>query len=139
MQGAVSVGDRPDGPGARFRFEAVFEAATGVPERGIPLTGHAVAVVSPDPFVSAAATAASHACGGENPYIRTPGPYVPQIRNVRSVYKLIRAAGPPKGRGLMDWSPCGPCVDSIRAGEGVKYETGVMSTIFPFPAGRRKR
>ena len=64
MQGAVSVGDRPDGPGARFRFEAVFEAATGVPERGAPLTGHAVAVVSPDPFVRAAAKDQIVASGG---------------------------------------------------------------------------
>ncbi|TPW05618.1 MAG: histidine kinase [bacterium] len=64
MQGAVSVGDRPDGPGARFRFEAIFEAATGVPERGAPLTGHAVSVVSPDPFVRAAAVDQIEASGG---------------------------------------------------------------------------
>ena len=64
MQGAVSVGDRPDGPGARCRFEAIFEAANGVPERGAPLTGHAVSVVSPDPFVCAAATAQIVASGG---------------------------------------------------------------------------
>jgi CheY-like chemotaxis protein len=64
MRGSVKVSDRPDGPGARFRFEATFEAAAdGVP-RGAPLAGHAVTVVSPDPFVHAAATAQIEASGG---------------------------------------------------------------------------
>ena len=63
MQGSVTVSDRPDGPGARFLFETVFEAA---PEttRGAPLAGHAVAVVSPDPFVRAAAMDQIEASGG---------------------------------------------------------------------------
>jgi CheY-like chemotaxis protein len=63
MQGSVSVADRPDGPGARFLFEATFEA---VPDtaRGSPLAGHAVAVVSPDPFVHAAAVDQIEASGG---------------------------------------------------------------------------
>ncbi|WP_439476527.1 response regulator [Brevundimonas sp.] len=64
MQGSVSVADRPDGPGARFRFEATFEAATDAAERGAPLAGHAVAVVSPDPFVRTAAVAQIEASGG---------------------------------------------------------------------------
>lgn len=64
MQGAVNVGDRPDGPGARFRFEATFEAAADAAERGAPLAGHAVAVVTPDPFVRAAAIAQIEASGG---------------------------------------------------------------------------
>jgi CheY-like chemotaxis protein len=64
MQGAVSVGDRPDGPGARFRFEATFAAAADGVARGAPLAGHAVAVVSPDPFVRAAAIDQIEASGG---------------------------------------------------------------------------
>ena len=63
MQGVVTVADRPDGPGARFLFETTFEA---VPDaaRGAPLAGHAVAVVSPDPFVRAAAMDQIEASGG---------------------------------------------------------------------------
>jgi CheY-like chemotaxis protein len=63
MGGSVSVTDRPDGPGARFRFEAVFEAAPDA-DRGRPLAGCAVSVVSPDPFVHAAAVAQIEASGG---------------------------------------------------------------------------
>ena len=64
MDGTVSVGDRPDGPGARFRFEAPFEAAPGA-QRGQPLAGQAVAVISPDPFVRQAAAAQIAASGGQ--------------------------------------------------------------------------
>ena len=64
MQGAVTVDDRPDGPGARFRFEAVFEAASEAVDRGLPLAGHVVSVVSRDPFVRAAAVAQIEASGG---------------------------------------------------------------------------
>ncbi|HYD28814.1 response regulator [Brevundimonas sp.] len=64
MGGTVSVGDRPDGPGARFRFEAVFPAVKGAPERSLSLAGQTVAVVSPDPFVRAAAAAQIEASGG---------------------------------------------------------------------------
>ena len=63
MQGSVSVADRPDGPGARFLFEATFEAVSDT-ARGSPLAGHAVAVVSPDPFVHAAAVDQIEASGG---------------------------------------------------------------------------
>ena len=64
MRGAVSVGDRPDGPGARFRFEATFEAASEAADRGAPLAGQTVSVVSPDPFIRAAAIAQIAASGG---------------------------------------------------------------------------
>lgn len=64
MRGAVSVGDRPDGPGARFRFEATFEVAADAPERSAILSGHAVSVITPDPFVRAAAMAQIAASGG---------------------------------------------------------------------------
>ncbi len=64
MRGAVTVDDRPGGPGARFRFEATFEAAPAAAERGAPLTGHAVSVVTRDPFVRAAAVDQIEASGG---------------------------------------------------------------------------
>ncbi|RZJ89529.1 MAG: hybrid sensor histidine kinase/response regulator, partial [Brevundimonas sp.] len=64
MGGSVTVGDRPDGPGARFRFEAAFDAAPAA-DRGKPLTGHAVAVVSPDSFVQTTAATQIRASGGE--------------------------------------------------------------------------
>jgi CheY-like chemotaxis protein/nitrogen-specific signal transduction histidine kinase len=63
MGGVVSVTDRPDGPGARFRFEAAFPAVKGA-ERTTSLAGQAVAVISPDPFVRAAAAAQIEASGG---------------------------------------------------------------------------
>ncbi|GAA0641995.1 response regulator [Brevundimonas lenta] len=63
MDGTVTVADRPDGPGARFRFEAAFPAVGGA-KRGKPLAGHAVRVISPDPFVRAAAAAQVVASGG---------------------------------------------------------------------------
>lgn len=63
MGGRVTVGDRPDGPGARFRFEADFAAATDW-RRPAALAGQAVEVVSPDPFVRGAAEAQILASGG---------------------------------------------------------------------------
>ena len=64
MHGAVTVDDRPGGPGARFRFEAAFDASPKSAKRGTPLTGHAVSVVTLDPFVRAAAVAQIEASGG---------------------------------------------------------------------------
>lgn len=63
MDGSVSVADRPDGPGARFRFEAAFDAAPDA-ARGRPLAGLAVGVISPDPFVRWTASAQIEASGG---------------------------------------------------------------------------
>jgi len=65
MKGTVTVADRPDGPGARFRFEAAFPAVKGA-DRGRALDGHAVHVVSPDPFVRSAAVAQITASGGRH-------------------------------------------------------------------------
>ena len=62
MGGTAVVEDRPDGPGARFRVEAEFEAAAREP-RARPLEGRTVAVVSPDPFVTSAAATQLDACG----------------------------------------------------------------------------
>lgn len=64
MEGQVEVGDRPDGSGARFRFTAEFAALRGA-KRSRDLTDHAVAVISPDPFVRAAAAAQIQASGGQ--------------------------------------------------------------------------
>ncbi|MDQ8027272.1 MAG: response regulator [Brevundimonas sp.] len=63
MDGAISVTDRPGGPGARFRFEAAFDAAPDA-ARSQPLTGQAIAVLSPDPFVRQAAETQIAASGG---------------------------------------------------------------------------
>ncbi|MBA4807218.1 response regulator [Brevundimonas sp.] len=62
MEGTVTVEDRPEGPGARFRFEAAFDAVGGARDR--PLKGRTVAVCSPDLFVRAAAAAQIKASGG---------------------------------------------------------------------------
>ncbi|MFC5372044.1 response regulator [Brevundimonas faecalis] len=64
MDGAVTVTDRPDGPGARFRFEAAFPVAETA-GRSRPLEGLAVAVRTPDPFVRQAAAAQIEASGGK--------------------------------------------------------------------------
>lgn len=63
MGGTVTVADRPDGPGARFRFEAPFPIA-GTEPRVRLLDGVAVAVRTSDPFVRQAATAQIEASGG---------------------------------------------------------------------------
>ncbi len=64
MGGTVSVADRPDGPGARFRFEAAFPAAPDAADRGRPLIDQAVAIITRDPFIRAAAAAQIEASGG---------------------------------------------------------------------------
>lgn len=64
MGGTVAVEDRPDAAtgGARFRFEAAFDAVNTAREQ--PLQGRTVAVRSPDPFVLSAARAQIEASGG---------------------------------------------------------------------------
>lgn len=63
MGGRATVSDRPDGRGARFRFEAPFEAVAE-PDTAQPLAGRSVAVIAPDPFVRAAAEDQIRAAGG---------------------------------------------------------------------------
>lgn len=63
MGGTVRVEDRPDGKGARFRFDAAFEPVAVA--RGKPLKGKSVAVQSPDPFIVSAARAQIEASGGK--------------------------------------------------------------------------
>ncbi|MES2834273.1 MAG: response regulator [Pseudomonadota bacterium] len=63
MNGRATVTDRPDGRGARFRFEAPFEAVSE-PDIAQPLAGRAVAVIAPDLFVRAAAEDQVRAAGG---------------------------------------------------------------------------
>ncbi|WP_435994207.1 response regulator [Brevundimonas sp. LjRoot202] len=86
MGGTVAVADRPDGPGARFRFEAAFPAVKNAPERSLSLVGETVAVASPDPFVRAAAAAQIEASGGR---VAAKAPVM-----------LIDHAGRPAGCGL---------------------------------------
>lgn len=64
MNGAVAVEDRPEGAGARFRFEAAFPAAPGARPRARPLEGVAVEIRTPDPFVRRAAADQIEASGG---------------------------------------------------------------------------
>src|SRR5690606_33738851 len=64
MGGTAVVEDRPDGPGARFRFEAEFPVAPDAEARSRPLEGVAVAIRTPDPFVRRAATDQIEASGG---------------------------------------------------------------------------
>ena len=63
MEGRATVGDRPDGPGARFRFEAPFDRVAAAPA-GTPLAGQPVAVIAPEPFVRVAAEDQIRAAGG---------------------------------------------------------------------------
>jgi CheY-like chemotaxis protein len=63
MDGRATVADRPDGHGARFRFEAPFVAVAKA-ARAQPLAGRAVAVIAPDPFVRVAAGDQVRAAGG---------------------------------------------------------------------------
>ena len=86
MQGTISVEDRPDGAGARFRVETAFDAA-GRPPRERSLEGRCVAVISPDPLVRAATEAQLLACGAET------GPHA-------AVALVDHAEGPAAGRSL---------------------------------------
>lgn len=63
MEGRATVGDRPDGPGARFRFEAPFDRIAAASAE-TPLGGQPVAVIAPDPFIRAAAEDQIRAAGG---------------------------------------------------------------------------
>ena len=66
MDGDAVVEDRPDGPGARFRFEAEFPVAADAEARTPLLDGLVVAVRSPNPFVRRAATDQIEASGGRS-------------------------------------------------------------------------
>jgi len=103
MGGAVSVADRPDGPGARFRFEAVFPAVKDAPERARSLGGQTVAVVSPDPFVRAAAVAQIAASGGA---VASKAPVV-----------LIDHAARPAVEGPVRRAPEGPPIVLLKPSE----------------------
>ncbi|GAA0870745.1 response regulator [Brevundimonas basaltis] len=104
MGGTVSVADRPDGPGARFRFEAAFPAAKHMPPRcAVSLAGQAVAVVSPDPFVRAAAAAQIEASGGT---VTAKAPVL-----------LIDHAARPAGQGLVPRPADGRAVVLLKPSE----------------------
>lgn len=95
MDGQVEVADRPDGPGARFRFTAEFAAVRGA-KRSRDLAGHVVAVISADPFVRAAAAAQIEASGGQ---VAADAPVV-----------LIDHAARPEGHALVT-RPAGLAAD----------------------------
>ena len=100
MKGTVTVGDRPDGPGARFRFEAAFPAVKGA-TRSRSLEGHTVKVVSPDPFVRAAAIAQIEASGGRH---GADAPVVLIDHAARAAGSGL-AARPAEGRGVILLKP----------------------------------
>jgi CheY-like chemotaxis protein len=102
MGGSVSVADRPDGPGARFRFEAAFPAVKGA-ERALSLAGQAVALVSPDPFVRSAAAAQIEASGGT---VSTRAPVV-----------LLDHAARGPGQGLVSRPPDARAIVLLKPGE----------------------
>ncbi|WAC60000.1 response regulator [Brevundimonas sp. SL130] len=97
MGGAVSVEDRPGG-GARFRFEADFEAVAA-PRKKL-LRGQKVALRSPDPFVRAAAAAQIEASGGKI----TDNAPVWLIDHAEAAPGELVAA-PQKGRGVVLLKP----------------------------------
>jgi CheY-like chemotaxis protein len=104
MGGAVSVGDRPDGPGARFRFEAAFPAAKDAPDRSsLSLAGQSVSVASPDPFIRSAAVAQIEASGG------SVGAEAPVI--------LVDHAGRPAGQGLVPLPSRGRAIVLLKPSE----------------------
>lgn len=100
MRGSVTVGDRPEGPGARFRFEATFDAAPAS-ERGAPLAGHAVSILSPDPFVQSAAAAQIEASGGA---VAGDAPVVLVDHSGRALTQGL-AARPATGRAIVLLKP----------------------------------
>ncbi|MDI1325567.1 MAG: response regulator [Brevundimonas sp.] len=100
MKGTVTVAGRPDGPGARFRFEAAFPAVNGA-VRGRTLEGRTVKVVSPDPFVRAATVAQIEASGGRH---SADAPVVLIDHTARAAGSGL-AARPAQGRGIILLKP----------------------------------
>jgi len=101
MRGSVTVGDRPDGPGARFRFEATFDAAANAASRGAPLAGHSVAVVSPDAFIRATARDQVEASGGT---VQADAAVVLIDHAARETLQGL-ASRPPTGRAIVLLKP----------------------------------
>lgn len=101
MKGAVTVGDRPDGPGARFRFEAAFPIAKNAADRGRPLEGCTVHVISLDPFVRAGAVAQVEASGGRH----SADAAVVLIDHAAREAGSGLAARPAQGRGVILLKP----------------------------------
>ncbi|MDZ4111492.1 MAG: response regulator [Brevundimonas sp.] len=101
MKGAVTVGDRPDGPGARFRFEAAFPVVKNAVDRGRPLEGCTVNVISPDPFVRAGAVAQIEASGGRH----SADAAVVLIDHAARPAGSGLAARPAQGRGIILLKP----------------------------------
>ena len=98
MDGKVSVGNPAGGRGARFRFEASFPAATDLPERGRPLEGQTVAVLSPDDMVRQAAIEQIEASGGT---VHPDAPVVLVDHALAAVAGESLAPRPEKGRAIV--------------------------------------
>lgn len=98
MDGSVRVEDRPDGAGARFRFEAAFAAVAVARDK--PLRNHTVAVRSADAFVLSAATAQVEASGGS---VENQAPVT--LIDHTGVAAGELAAPPAAGRGIVLLKP----------------------------------
>ena len=102
MDGRATVGDRPDGPGARFRFEAAFDAV-GVPiVVAQPLAGMTVAVATPDAFVRAVAEDQVRSAGGA---VSTTGPVTLVDHALAAMTGHALAKAPAHGRGVVMLKP----------------------------------
>jgi len=98
MGGKVTVGNRGRGKGSRFRFEASFAAAADLPERGRPLEGRTVAVLSPDDLVRQAAIDQIEASGGT---VHPTAPVVLVDHALAAVAGEALAPRPEKGRAIV--------------------------------------
>jgi len=101
MDGVVAVDDRPDGPGARFRFEAVFEAAPDPADRGQALAGLSIGLISPDTFIRATAKAQIEASGGS---VSAAAPVVLVDHAARGAGEAL-AARPDQARAIVLLKP----------------------------------
>ena len=125
MGGTVAVEDRPDGPGARFRFEAAFEPSPATPRRGKPLRGLAVAVATPNDFVRRAAQAQVRAAGGK---VAKTDPAVTLIDHAGRPKGQL-AAPPAEGRGVILLKPCER--DLIQAYRGAGFRGYLIKPLRP--------
>lgn len=101
MGGTITVADRPDGPGSRFRFEAPFAIARDREPRARTLEGVTIAIRSPDPMVTRAASDQIVASGGAVADIAP----VTLIDHAQAADGATLAAVPASGRGIVLLKP----------------------------------
>ncbi len=102
MGGTIIVADRPDGPGSRFRFEAPFAVARDREPRARTLDAVSIAIRSPDPMVTRAATDQIAASGGTVADI-APVTLIDHAQSANDGATL--AAAPMSGRGIVLLKP----------------------------------